>query len=188
MTDLFLRSKPKAQSTDLWLHTAGAEGGALTPILRSGTLIAISSFGGVATLTAAGVVGTVSTQIGDEAIADLGTVVVTNTHAGAVATDGQVWPTITGRLDPRPVGWADWSPAGRIEIPTSKTFATLTTGAGRISRTFGLPTGGRVEARTVGRTATSSGRMARMKSDTQGRLTAGPVAGHIATPIAGRLV
>ncbi len=46
LSDLFLRAKAKLQATDLWLHPAGADGGAPAPALDSGTITTVAALSG----------------------------------------------------------------------------------------------------------------------------------------------
>jgi len=53
-TDLFLRSRAKVQSTDLWLHPAGPSGSTPPPILASGTAEVLLSLASVESLADSG--------------------------------------------------------------------------------------------------------------------------------------
>ncbi len=129
VADLFLRSKPKLQSTDLWLHTAGAEGGALPSIFASGTvttivqptavealadtqgLVAVAAFTDAGALSDIGSVLAIATISAGEALTDTGLATGLSVPSGAetlldtgtVQTVALLTATFSG-LDVPPVG------------------------------------------------------------------------------------
>ena len=94
-SDLYIRSRPKLQSSDLWLHPAGASGAGPPPVIsRSGTLEAVASFTALEAIADGGVVQSFVTLSSAPSIADAGVLTTIATlSAGEALADSNTLTT-----------------------------------------------------------------------------------------------